>query len=62
LLFLIDYLFDQLLINIGEDFWRWQTMNPKGYRTEKEIEASKAKSVDGVNGTANGIHGTNGSH
>ena len=37
-------------------------MNPKGYRTEKEIEASKAKSVDSVNGTVNGIHGTNGSH
>jgi len=46
----------------GEDFWRWQTMNPQGYRTENA--SSPIKKVAALNGTSNGVANgvTNGNH
>ncbi|XP_059480375.1 UDP-glucose 4-epimerase-like [Neocloeon triangulifer] len=45
-----------------EDFWRWQTMNPDGYRSSNIIsnktsngESNVASSVQATNGT-NGVH------
>jgi len=35
-------------IKIGEDFWRWQTMNPNGY---------KGGSTEDSNGTASNLNG-----
>jgi len=31
-----------------QDFWRWQTMNPKGYRNEV-LDSNSSKSVNGSN-------------
>lgn len=44
-----------------EDFWRWQTMNPQGYRTG--VAPSKANTESGVvtNGTSHSVI-TNGKH
>lgn len=49
------------LANLGEDFWRWQTMNPQGYRTG--VAPLKANKESGVvtNGTSHPVI-TNGNH
>ncbi|KAI9562813.1 hypothetical protein GHT06_010268 [Daphnia sinensis] len=44
-----------------EDFWRWQTMNPLGYRTESSAVKSKDSAVVS-NGTATESPITNGNH
>jgi len=33
-------------VRMCEDFWRWQTMNPKGYRNEVS-DTNASKSVNG---------------
>jgi len=34
---------------VGEDFWRWQTMNPDGYRGTSSSSASRTSVI--VNGS-----------
>jgi len=38
---------------VGEDFWRWQTMNPNGYRGNSNNSASgeNAKTSTVINGS-----------
>jgi len=42
----------------GEDFWRWQTMNPLGYRSECGAATKDKDSAAVTNGTSV----TNGNH
>jgi hypothetical protein len=37
----------------GEDFWRWQTMNPNGYRDDIECNSKATNGVHAVNGKGN---------
>ncbi len=48
-----------VLVCTGEDFWRWQTMNPCGYRDASASPDTPVKSKAAVNGTAE--HSVNGS-
>jgi len=38
-----------LITVVGEDFWRWQTMNPDGYRGTSSSSASRTSVI--VNGS-----------
>lgn len=58
-----------LTLHLGEDFWRWQTMNPNGYKGEcssangNGIAAEKSNKIPYSNGNhvnGDGIKSTNG--
>jgi hypothetical protein len=38
--------------NLGEDFWRWQTMNPNGYKGEA---GTGSNGLNGNHANGNGI-------
>lgn len=46
-------LFSCRFIVTGEDFWRWQTMNPDGYRADCEKQSSPHTAT--VNGIATSV-------
>lgn len=48
-----------LLAYLGEDFWRWQTMNPNGYRSEPATNGTSVEKPSAKAGITNGTH-TNG--
>lgn len=60
------------MIVSGEDFWRWQTMNPDGYAHDESFEVSvldepvpkKTVSLEPVKipSTSNGITSVNGTN
>lgn len=60
---------EEIQIFSGEDFWRWQTMNPDGYAKDEPFQASlleqpvtekTASAASKVPNASNGITSVNG--